>query len=177
MTFPKNESAPYHVMRSESEMKRQVKSRYQRLRADISEQVVVLQRSKEFCDFASGYYTQYRDWTILNGVYNCMLDWRGREVYGVRWLRENPHEQLKVALDRVKGSVYPAFRFVDKVTFERSVLGHLHSALKACGFDLRYARVDNDLVTAFLKDRLGFFDIDYPHKPLFGNPPGEWPLL
>jgi hypothetical protein len=40
---------------------------------------------------------------------------------------------------------------------------------------LRRPDVEPRAIRAFLRDRMHHYDLDLPHRPLFGTPPGDWP--
>jgi hypothetical protein len=48
-------------------------------------------------------------------------------------------------------------------------------ALASYGFELRQRTIQPEAVERFLRERLNHYEMDLPHRALFGDKPGTWP--
>ena len=60
--------------------------------------------------------------------------------------------------------------------FEMHFRGHAITCLQAYGFEYRNRRMNDQAVEKFLRERMRDFVLDIPHAPMFGRPPGDWPV-
>ena len=173
MTSTTGSTPPLHRRFNEAESIRQIKDRYAGMKTRIAPQVALLQHDDAFLSRCAAYYKQdYKDWHILAAVLNYMLN-REAERRGFGWLREDVNRRQKL-IDELPNVVLPAAEFSGR-QFELHFTGHALSCLRAYGFECRNPRINDATVEKFLRQRMRHFDLDIPHTPMFGRPPGDWP--
>jgi hypothetical protein len=153
---------------------RQIKDRYIGLKTRIAPQVSLLQKDEGFLARCVAYYERgYRDWHILAAILNYMLN-REAQRRGLGWLREDVSRRQKL-IDELPNVLLPAAEFSGK-QFEIHFSGHAMTCLQAYGFECRNRRVNDATIEKFLRQRMRHFDLDIAHPPMFGRPPGDWPV-
>jgi hypothetical protein len=171
-------SAPLHRRFNEAESLEHIRSRYSECRRLHGAQVEILQADTAFRARCQEYYGQgYPDWVIVSAIGNCVLNWRSEEL-GLHIPEEDTPENLKrvvLSLEQSPG-VYPARRFLAR-DLDLHVRVHALTALPSYGFRLRRRDVKPEVVERLLRERLRHYDLDLPHEPMFGEPPGAWPEL
>ena len=75
---------------------------------------------------------------------------------------------------KLDNTTYPTWRFMDD-DMARQMKVHGLLVLRSYGFELRRPDFQPEVVERFLRERMKHFELDLPHKPLFGEPPGDWP--
>lgn len=152
-------------------------NRYRHCRQKIVNQVRALQQDELFRKKCQSYYENgYKDWVILTAILNCMLNWKAKEVGLTISSEEDPKRFLELQ-QTLQDTVYPPLRFLGtEFDFQIRVM-HPTTALKTYGFELRRRDFKPEVVEKFLRERMKHFDFDLPHKPLFGEPPGDWPEI
>jgi hypothetical protein len=163
---------PLHRRFNERESISYIRNRYHICREKIAKQVEALQQDAAFREKCQGYYQRgYKDWVIASAIFNCMLNWRMRELGLVRTEDQQRFPELQNMLRDV---VYPTSRFLGE-DMDSHIQIHCVTALNTYGFELRRRDFKPDVVEKFLRERMRHFDFDLPHSPLFGEPPGNWP--
>lgn len=145
----------------------------------------MLQASAEFRSKCAAYYKHgYKDWVILSAIMNCMMNWKLIEQGTEIRPKNNPGENDKIlstmreemfkAFDKLQGVKYPPQRFLGS-DMEVQLKMHGLTALKTYGFTPRRIDFKPETIEKFLHERMRHFELDIPHKFLFGEPPGDWP--
>jgi hypothetical protein len=174
MTLTTGSTPPLHRRFNESESLRQIQDRYIGLKTRIAPQVALLQRDDAFLDRCAAYYRRgYKDWHILAAVLNYMLN-REAQRRGLGWTREDLKRKQTV-IEELLNVVLPAADFSGQ-EFEMHFRGHAMTCLQAYGFEYRNRRMNDQAIEKFLRERMRHFDLDIPHAPMFGRPPGGWPV-
>ncbi len=174
MSWPIGATPPLHRMFNEQKALELIRGRYAGLRSRISSQVSALQKDAEFRQLSRSYYdVGYKDWLIISAVFNCMLNWEGHSR-GLDFRSSNPREDLLRLAEGLEDTCYPAWRF-EKEEMDRMIATHNMTALLPYGFQVRRPDFRPEVVERFLRDRMNHFEPDLPHRPLFGEPPGDWP--
>jgi len=170
-------SPPLHRRFDTKAAMRYIRNRYRHCRGKIAKQVKVLQQNAKFRNKCQSFYEKgYKDWVILTAIMNCMLNWKAKEIGLTVSSEEDPKQFLELQ-QALRDIVYPPSRFLGKdMNFQIQVM-HGITALKTYGFELRRRDFKPEVVEKFLRDRMRHFDFDLPHKPLFGEPPGDWPRI
>jgi hypothetical protein len=139
-------------------------------------QVPPLQRDPVFLERCRGLYEQgYKDWHLLSAIFNMRLNWE------LRLLGLDPWDpSVPSLMGQVEEVVTRIPREPERFTQSREELDHALdtfdiTCLKTYGFELRRPDVEPRAIRAFLRDRMHHYDLDLPHQPLFGTPPGGWP--
>jgi len=146
------------------------------MRDNIAEQVRVLQTDERFLDRCEGFYQSgYKDWHILAAIFNLMLHLKNQELGNSLRTRED-WERSKQTMKQLKGTLYPADKFLTK-DMEFHFTGHALTCILPYGFENRVPAISSENVIKFLRERMRHFDLDIPHTPMFGRPPGDWPKL
>ena len=176
MAFPQTK-LPLHYRANRAEQRDAVRNRYQRGRIAASAQVAALQNDPAFLAEARGWYARgYKDWVLVSAIVNSL----GNEVVRERDLGPRPGQPIPKPLppdemlQAVKGRVLPTAAFLGD-RFDHMVMGFEIAALAGYQLRQRTHQLDSAKLRAFLRDRLDFYDFDYKHAPLFGDPPGSWP--
>jgi len=153
-----------------------IRNRYRELRKTISRQVGMLQKDSAFCKKCQGYYERgYKDWVIVGAIFNCMLNWKARDL-GVKLPDEKEKQKVIELRESIHDAVYPTERFLGP-DLDLHVKAHSIYALKSYGFEMRRRDFKPEVVEKFLRERMKHFDFDFSHNPLFGDPPGDWPSI
>ena len=152
----------------------QIRNRYRELRKKISKQVELLQKDVLFRQKVQEYYQRsYKDWVIVGAIFNCMLNWKAREL-GMKLPDEKERQKLVELQELVSDAVYPTEQFLGE-DFDLQIKFHSLLALKSYGFEMRRMDFKPKVVEKFLRERMKHFDFDISHRLLFGEPPGDWP--
>jgi len=170
------QKAPLHKRFNEAELLQTIVNRYRNFYKSITEQVRILQGSKEFIELCKDYYLKgYKDWIILGGIFNLLLNekeiqnkFKGRAV-----LEKITNNQLT---DMVKGFTINASNF-NKKNMDNFIDIFFVTMLKTYGFEIRYPRMGMHQAEKFLKERMNILELDLPHKFLFIEGTNEWPAL
>lgn len=155
-----------------------MRNRYKKGRDAVAAQVEALQREPAFLVEARQWYARgYKDWILVSAIVNVV----GNAVVRERGLMPKPGERPKPVpanfmLEATKGRVLPTTHFLGE-EFARMITMFELTALESNGFRPRSRYFDPTKVQVFLRDRLAFYDFDYDHPLLFGDPPGTWPQL
>jgi hypothetical protein len=174
MTSPTGATPPLHRRFNEQDALKLIRGRYAGLRSRISSQVSVLQKDGDFRQLCGSYYDAgYKDWLIISAVLNCMLTWKAHSR-GLDLRFSEPREHLLELSEGLEDTCYPAWRF-EKEEMDRMIATHNMTALVSYGFQPRRADFRAEVIERFLRERMNHFEFDLPHKPLFGEPPGDWP--
>lgn len=174
MTSTIGSKAPLHRRFDETDSIRQIKDRYIGLKTRIAPQTTLLQKDEGFLARCVGYYGRgYKDWHILAAVLNYMLNREGQGL-GFGWRAEDVSRRQKL-IDELPNVLLPAPEFSGR-EFEMHFSGHAMTCLQAYGFEPRNRRVNDATIEKFLRDRMRHFELDIPHAPMFGRPPGDWPV-
>jgi hypothetical protein len=152
-----------------------VQKRYHSMRGQISSQVATLQQNSIFRKMCQKYYDEgYPDWVILSGILNIVVNRKAEDLsIDMETLEEDEVANL---LRLIPGTVYPMDDF-PKSEMDFHISTHFATALQAYGFSLRQTDLRSGELEKFLRNRMRHFDFDFPHQPLFGDPPGDWPDL
>lgn len=154
---------------------RDVRRRYERLEVKLKSQVLVLQSDRDFRVLCSAYYQKgYKDWLILSGIYNCVLNWRAQS-HGLDLVDPSTLAKFADLGEEMCENSYPAWRF-DKEIMDQMIGIHNVLVLRTYGFEPRRMDFHLDAVERFLRERMDHFSADLPHNSLFGDPPGQWPV-
>ena len=167
--------APLHRRFLVENSLRTVRERYLGLRPSIEAQVEVLQADESFLNQCVTYYSRgCKDWQICSAVYNVVLN---KRLHELRLDPTNPANASRMQSfpSEIDGLIYPAAIFEPKI-MERAMEMHNLTVLKTYGFELRRAEVDDQAIEEFLRFRMRHFEFDLDHAPLFGRPPGNWPV-
>lgn len=169
---------PLHRRCDERTAIRHIRRRYRVSREKIARQVEALQKDPEFLAKCRDYYRKgYKDWVILYGIVNCMLNWKARELGLLLHIEENRgqyREQFPQLLDGLSGTVYSTNRFLGE-DMDMHMRLHCCNVLTTYGFEIRRRDFRPEVVENFMRVRMRHFEFDLPHDPLFGEPPGYWP--
>lgn len=140
----------------------------------IPQQVQNLQNDGEFRAKCRSYYANgYKDWVITMAVFNCMIQWQGERV-GVDLRNPRQIVSLSALGRKLANTTYPTWRFLEEDMAHQLTL-HSFIVLQSYGFEPRRADFRPEVVERFLRERMRHFELDLPHQPLFGEPPGDWP--
>ena len=183
MNSPTGQIPPLHRRFDETKALRYIRKRYVGLKRDIFRQVEALQQDigvrKKFCEY---YQQGYPDWVILSAVFNCMINWKANEAgLSIRFpgSAEEARRETKAIGDLrgcLKDAIYPSgwFRTSD---MDLHMRGNAIIVLKTYGFECRRSDLRPEIVEKFLRERMKHYEFDFPHQPLFGEPPGNWPNI
>jgi hypothetical protein len=153
-----------------------IRSRYRNCRQDIVEQVTALQHDPAFRKKCLDYYQKgYKDWVILAAIFNVMLNLKAQDLR-LELHRKKDHKKFLELKDMIRNTVYPTSLF-HKENMDMQIKLHAVYVLSTYGFELRRSDIKPEVIENFLRERMKHFDYDLPHKPLFGEPPGEWPEI
>lgn len=145
----------------------------------IEKQVELLQHDESFCNQCKSYYEKgYKDWLILSTIHNCMINWKANEIKLPLYMIDD-RKEIKELVNLLQGVAYPANLFF-REEFEANIKVFNFTCLRTYGFELRQSTITPEMadsIEKFLRDRMDHFKLDVPHNPLFGNPPGEWPII
>ena len=173
MTSTTGLTPPLHRRFNESESLRQIRDRYIGLKR-IARQVALLQKDDAFLERCAAYYRSgYKDWHILAAILNYMLN-REAQRRGLAWTREDLKRKQTI-VEELLDVVISVADFSGQ-DFEMHFRGHALTCLQAYGFAYRNRRMNDQAVEKFLRERMRHFDLDIPHAPMFGRPPGDWPV-
>jgi hypothetical protein len=173
MTSIAGSKAPLHRRFDEKDALRQIRNRYLGMKEDIAEQVKTLQAEPRFLKRCEAFYAKgYKDWHILAAIYNLMIQIHLRAL-GNRLTTNADIARSKDSAKAICGKTFAPESFL---TPELDFMFELHAmtCLKRLGFETRTG-VETGPVIKFLRERMRHFDLDVPHLPMFGNPPGNWP--
>lgn len=166
---------PLHRRFDESKALEQIRNRYRLLREKISRQVTALQADSGFRIHCKSLYAKgYKDWMLIAVIYNVILNVYLQEN-GIDLLNKKAAEKaMRDFMGRQITDVYPAALFLGE-EFERCLKTFQMTVLVTWGFHPRARLLKPDVVEKFLRERMRHFDLDFPHRPLFGDELGEWP--
>jgi len=151
-------------------------NRYAAIRRVIPKQVALLQQSPEFRDLCAQYYERgLPDWSILSAAHNACLNL-------FAWNNElSPQEmQSKAFMKKATGFIedHPIPERLFTVELMEEMLSiQKATVLASWGFEFRTGSMDVGGLERFLRERFPVYEVDLPHKPMFGDPPGDWPNL
>jgi len=156
-----------------------IKNRYINLHNIIEEQVKLLQHDESFCNQCVSYYKKgYKDWVIVSTIHNCIMNWKANEI-GLPLHMIEDREEVKKLVNLPQSVVYPSSLFLGD-EFEKNIKIFNLTCLRTYGFELRQSTITPKIegsIERFLRERMNHFNLDIPHDPLFGKPPGEWPKV
>lgn len=176
MAYPAGK-LPLHCRAQNADPRIAVRNRYRKAHEIAFKQVAALQRSLEFLTEARDWYGRgYKDWTLVSAITNGM--WNA--VANERGLMPTYREQRPIAFDpkalvaAARGRVFPTEMFLGK-NLEGLMFAFEAAALRTYGFEPRSPYMEKVTLRSFLRERLAFYEFDFKHAPLFGDPPGHWP--
>jgi hypothetical protein len=165
--------APLHRRFDEADSLRQIKDRYLGVREKIADQVSLLQSDERFLARSEDFYKDgYKDWHILAAIINFMVHLKHQELGNFLRTKED-RARSKDTVNLLKGTQYPVEKFLTK-EIEMHFTAHAMTCLSRYGFEPRASLSSNSTIK-FLRERMRHFDLDIPHTPMFGHPPGDWP--
>lgn len=173
--YPAGENPPIHHRYNETEALAAIRRRYEAVLRFIPAQIEKLQADPEFRAHCQSYYARgYKDWVILMAIMNCMMNWRlNYRGIDVRDVAKFSPEKIG---EELNDDTHPTWRFLGE-DMERQIDGHGVLVLPTYGFEMRRSDFKPAVIEKFLRERMNHFALDLPHKPLFGEPPGDWPDL
>lgn len=137
-------------------------------------QVAALQKDEGFLNRCTHYYERgYKDWHILAAVLNHMLN-REAQRRKLGWTPEGIKSR-QALMDELSRILLPPDEFVGR-DFEAQFSLHAVACLEPYGFQCRNPRLGHKAVEKFLRERMRHYELDIPHAPMFGRPPGNWPV-
>lgn len=140
----------------------------------IPQQIENLQGDEEFRAQCQVYYEKgYKDWVITMAVWNCMVQWQAERL-GIDVRHPKRLISLENARKKLNNTTYPTWLFMEE-DLARHMTMHSLVVLESYGFELRRRQFKPEVLEGFLRERMKHFELDLPHKPLFGEPPGNWP--
>jgi hypothetical protein len=174
MTRQPGQTPPLHRLFDEHKSIGTIRERYRKLQPRIGKQVSLLQNDQRFRSLCAVYYNDgYKDWHILLAIYNCMMNW-SISVSDTTYDPERIAEEFKRESAKLDLPVFPPDQFTkDIMDFHFDI--QPFTSLNSYGFEPRRVGLKADVVRKFLRERMRHYDLDIPHMPLFGEPPGEWP--
>lgn len=176
MTSETGVKPPLHQRFDEQVAIRHIRNRYGEIRKAISRQVDVLRKENVFRQKCQGYYQSgYKDWVIVGAILNCMLNWKARDL-GIDLPSEGAKQQFIELRNILSDVVYPTERFLGG-DLDMHIKAHSLYALNSYGFEMRRKDFKPEVVEKFMRERMRHFDFDLSHRPLFGEPPGDWPNI
>jgi hypothetical protein len=145
------------------------------MKGKFDAQLRALQADEAFLDRCAHYYQQgYKDWHILSAIANFLIV-REERRRGLDLRNPQDRERSRFLYEELKEVVIPPDEF-EGPGFELAYKMHALTCLTVYGFEARIG-VMPDMVMKFLRERMRHFDLDIPHKPMFGKPPAGWPDL
>jgi hypothetical protein len=84
-------------------------------------------------------------------------------------------EKLKEIKEIISLSTESPARFAETSLIEQALRVFDLNCLMTYGFECRRSDYSPEAVRRFLRTRMRHYDLDLPHNPLFGKPPGDWP--
>jgi len=169
---------PLHRRFDENKALDFIRNRYLHCRNKIEKQIEVLKKDTAFRDKCREYYNKgYKDWIILTAILNCMLNFKAQEMgLNLDEMRtEEGRARFLELSNMLKNTVYPTRRFLEEI--DKQIKFHSILALGTYGFLVRRRDFKPEVVEKFLRERMRHFDFDLSHKPLFSEPPGDWPEI
>jgi hypothetical protein len=155
----------------------QIRDRYQVGRANISPQITALQNEETFRNACSVYYAHgAKDWMLISAVYNVILN-----VF-LRDERVNLLDPVasRKAVEKFRSqpisTIYPVSLFLG-TNFDMCMHSFHSTCIVTWGFHQRVSRFKAGTHERFLRERMRHFDLDIPHNPMFGDPPGGCPVI
>lgn len=170
------EDAPLHARFDEQEALETAESRYRVIRERIPAQVRLLQDSPAFRSQCSRYYGEGRpDWSILLALYSSALILAAAQTDQPPSALGDPTvvHGLEALLEE---SPVPAYLFTEG-QMRRAFAMQPPNILQSWGFEFRTGDFRLGTLEWFLRKRLPVFAYDAPHRPMFGEPPGDWPEI
>jgi hypothetical protein len=175
MTQTIGEHPPLHRRFNEAESLQLIRNRYRNLHRTLAGQVKVLQDDIETrIIFRSFYEADFKDWHLLSAIYNVRMNWHFGE-FGISLSDCPSKERLKEVEEIITLSIERPSRFANNKLIEEALRLSDVTCLPTYGFECRRADYSPDAVRSFLQHRMRHYDLDLPHRPLFGKPPGDWP--
>lgn len=145
------------------------------MKGKFDAQLRALQADQAFLDRCATYYQQgYKDWHILSAIINFMGNRETRRL-GLDLRKPQDRERSRFLYEELKDVVIPPHEF-DGPGFKFAFEMHALTCLTVYGFEERIG-IMTDTALKFLRERMRHFDLDIPHKPMFGRPPADWPDL
>jgi len=178
MTSATGAHPPLHRRYNEAEALQQIRNRYDGCRRKIpAKQIAMLQKSQEFVAQTRRLYELgYKDSMIVVIIYNIIMNRHLAEA-GVNLLNQSEAVgAMREFVARRIRKTYPVGAFLG-AGFERARITFLSTVLITWGFHPRLQVVEPAVIEAFLRHRMRFFELDFPHDPLFDSPPGDWPAI
>jgi hypothetical protein len=165
---------PLHRRFDEQKAINLIRNRYENFKRLLDKQVKELRHYEPFRHKCRSYYDKgYKDWLILSIIYGCMINWRALEM-GLNLFQVEDLKKLEKVHNSLGEFVYEPERFL-REDFEFQLHIQLMTQLRSYGFEIRRRAIDPEILEQFLRIRMRHFDYDLPHRPLFGEHPGEWP--
>jgi len=175
MTLDIGKEPPLHRRFNQKKAIEHIRNRYRHAYEQIRKQVKILQHSKEFRDKCKELYEQgYKDWVILSAILNCKANWTS-QIQRTS-LADLDSKQYWKLIEESKDVVFLPKDFLSE-DFDKHIGLHFVMALTTWGFQLRRRDFDPKVVENFMRKRMKHLDFDLPHKPLFGDPLGDWPKI
>jgi hypothetical protein len=175
MTPTIGEKPPLHRRFDEARSFEAIRNRYRNLHRILSGQVEAIQRDVEArFAFRSFYEAGFKDWHLASAIYNIRMNWHLGD-FGISLLAPPSKEKMKEAEEIITLSIESPYRFANEKLIEHALFVFDITCLSTYGFECRRVDYDPAAVRSFLRHRMRHYDLDLPHRPLFGKPPGEWP--
>lgn len=176
MTSTTGVKPPLHRRFDQQDVLKRIRWRYQGCQKAISEQIEALQLYPGFRKKCQGYYKRdYKDWILVSAIMQQMYNTKAREL-GLTMGPDSDRELLNEVEKAIHGVVYPISWFLGQ-EFDLQIDIFNVTCLHNYGFRFRKRGYNRSQVERFLRERMRHFDFDFPHKPLFGDPPGDWPQI
>jgi len=169
------EIPPLHRRFNEASSLAAIRTRYSKLRQHCGAQVHALQNDIESRILLRSFYPRgYKDWHIVSAVYNIRLNWEFDRL-GLDFGSQPSTQQMEQINDIISLSVESPTRFANEQHIEQTLRIFDVNTLRTYGFEYRRRDYRPEAVQTFLRLRMKHYDLDLPHQPLFGKPPGDWP--
>lgn len=169
---------PIHRRFNEADSLAQISRRYRHFRQYFTEQISLCQSSETFRSLIQKrfYLNGYKDWLVLSVMYNLRMNWEGRRL-GIE-MGPQFAANVEMLTEIVHRTTEPVQRFLD-AGHEMEIAHTVFDAtcLRSYGFEFRRHDFHPDAVRAFLRDRMRHYELDMQHTQLFGEPPGELPMV
>jgi hypothetical protein len=169
------EIPPLHRRFDEASSLSAIRNRYSKLRSILELQVKLLQDDIESRVVLRSFYdVGYKDWHLLSAIYNIRLNIEMPNL-GISLDSPPSRREMKEAEARITQMPAPTSMFYTSSVIENALRIFDMTTLRTYGFECRRQDYSFDVVQRFLRQRMKHYDLDLPHPPLFGKPPGSWP--
>lgn len=166
---------PLHRRFNEASSLSFIINRYTRLRPILELQVKLLQDDIESRIVMRSFYDDgYKDWHLTSAIYNMRMNIEAERL-GISFDTEPSQAEMeRIETVITQSPEVPSF-FTDTSHITTALRTFDIISLRTYGFELRRPDYHYEAVQHFLRQRMKHYDLDLPHQPLFGKPPGRWP--